>query len=337
MDQTLCRTEEYKEIISTINPCAYLCGKRILCTGGTGFLFRYFLEFLFWLNRQYHLEMSFLVTCRKSSIKIPDDKTYGSDVTWLECDLANIVLDPQSHVDIIIHAASPANKNELLKTDTYGVIHPNVIATQHLLEIAKLARAQFLYISSGEVYPKMLEPIAEDAVLKSHLGRNYYGTCKRMGELICEHYITACSLNVQIVRPFSIFGPGESRNSGRYFVEFISRVASHQPIELQSDGSQIRSHCYVSDFVTALLHILLYGESTAYNVGNDDSILSIKACAERINSLGAGLGVICHKPTDGNLLEDCYIPDTTKLRMLGWHPVVGIDDCIIRLLRSYKE
>ena len=334
MSDKTSRFMEYEEILSVINPCNFLFGKHILFTGGTGFTFRYFIEFLCWLNAQFHLNLRFSVTCRKNSIKIDATHTHGNKIHWLEDDLDHIT---SNGYDIIVHAASPANRKQIEKCK-YDLIYTNVVATHHLLQLARQAQSQFLYVSSGAIYPSYQKPISESALTPGYMSKDQYGICKRMGEMLCEQYAHAFSINTKIIRPFSIFSPGERVDSGRFLVEFIAKAVRNEPIRLNSSGNQLRSYCYITDYISAVLYVLQDKTESIFNIGNEDNIMSIRDCAERIDFLTSQSGILCPELVGQDIPDpDVYIPDTTRLRSLGWKPVVGMDSCLSRLLDFYRE
>lgn len=332
---------DFAEMAEEDLPWERLRGKCILYTGATGFLGRYVVRTLCGLSRKKNLGLKLLLFRRGGRRRdgLWEDPLPFPEVRWLEGEITRNFLPEEVRLDIIIHSASPANARAIA-ADPMGVVETNLMATHTLLERAVETRAVFLYVSSGAVYPRREGLVPEEAFSPTQEGgggESFYGRCKAAGELLCETYRRGARLDCRVVRPFSIYGPGERLDSGRCFPDFLRRTLQGEPIEVRGPGTQMRSYCYLSDFTTGLLTVLLKGESAVYNLGNEDNACSIRALAEEI-SKWAGLPVLPPALPLGRAGEnDIYLPDTTKLRALGWRPRVGLDECIRRTLYAYRN
>lgn len=327
--------KDFEEIIANNLPWNCLKNKYIFCTGATGFLFRYFIKFLCWLNQRMQLNITLELYCRTNSTRINDEDLCGTDVYWLEGDITKVseyMHDP----DIIIHAASPANQKSWINGNMVGLVDTNVIATKNLLEKARQTHATMLYISSGEVYPASLHKISEQSFNPQMPPRSFYGACKLAGELLCEQYKKKYKLLCPIIRPSSIYGPGENLESGRHFMDFIKQTLNRKPIMLSGTGMQQRTYCYLTDFIKGIFYILLHGDNTVYNIGNEQNICTIFQMAELISSMGSNQGVVCSNISINDTTKDIYILDTQKLRTLGWRPTVNLKECVERTIKSYQ-
>lgn len=322
---------DFMEIAALPLPWKELKGKSILVTGGTGFIGSYLIKCLCWLNRQMSLDISFQLL-RRSGAKLPFTDPC---VRWIEGDIAEEFIPEDVVPDIIIHAASPANRRAI-SADPVGVVNCNITATNYLLENARRNNALFLFFSSGEVYQKQSGQIAEAAAegLAENSVLPLYGNCKLSGELLCRGYHQRYGVDCRVLRLFSIFGPGEPLTSGRCFTDFLRQALETKAIQITGSGTQIRSYCYLSDFVSGLLHVLLMGESTVYNIGNENNVCSILELAGRIAEVNGETELI------GPLAEengtDSYVPDTSQLRRLGWRPRVDLRTCIRRCFHYYQ-
>lgn len=315
-------------------PWKQLEHKRILITGGTGFIGRALAMTLCEVNTRFTLDMTLGLLHRKTT-KLP---FFDPCVHWIEGDIVENFIPKDFMPDIIIHAASPANQQAIM-ADPAGVVDCNIVATRYLLENARKSNALVLFFSSGEVYQrhpgKIAEESAEMIANKSKLP--LYGSSKLAGELLCEQYHQKYGVDCRILRLFSIFGPGELLTSGRCFTDFLRQALKNQVIQVTGSGTQIRSHCYVSDFVSGLLYVLLKGESTVYNIGNEENTCTIFELAEQIAALHGNTTVIGPLSTvDAADVVDSFVPDTTKLRQVGWKPQVDLQTCIRRCLDSYR-
>lgn len=328
--------KDFQEIFASDLPWYQLKNKRIFCTGGTGFLFRYFIQFLCWLNQQMELGISLELYCRKSSVKIAPVDLCGTSVHWLEGNITQIS-DEMSHPDIIIHAASPANQQSWKNTPRVQLVETNILATKTFLEKACETHATVLYVSSSEVYPNSTQKIIETQIDAQSVPRSFYGACKLAGESLCDQYRQEYGLFCPVIRPVSIYGPGESLDSGRHFTQFLKQTLQGEPVTLTGTGMQQRSYCYLSDFVKGVLYVLLCGDNTAYNIGNEQNACSIFQMAQLISRMGANQGVIAPNHNASASCMDTYILDTNKLRTLGWKPTVNLEECVKRTMQSYQQ
>lgn len=323
--------QDFEKISALPLPWGELKGKRIFITGATGFIGSYLVKTLCWLNRQLSLKMELGLFHRSGTIP----PFTGPCVQWWEGAMTDSFIPKDFRPDIIIHAASPANQRAI-QFDPTGVIHCNILATRYLLEQARINGACIVYFSSGEIYQRRFGQIMEEetrTLAKSNV-LSLYGSSKLAGELLCEEYRREYGVDSRILRPFSVFGPGEPLTSGRCFTDFMRQGLETHRIRVDGPGTQIRSYCYLSDFVGGMLYVLLKGEGTVYNIGNEDNSCTILELARQMAGLFGNAGVA--GPLSAEAQTDSYIPDTTKLRQLGWRPQVNLEECIKRCMDSYQ-
>ncbi|MDL0081291.1 NAD-dependent epimerase/dehydratase family protein [Helicobacter sp. XJK30-2] len=245
-------------------------------------------------------------------------------------------------IHYIIHAASPASPR-FYKDAPLSVIYPNVLGTINMLNLARINPVRsFLYFSSGEVYGEFAGEIDESAygyVDPTSL-RSCYAESKRMGENLCIAYGSEYGLPVKIARPFHTYGPGMKLDDGRVFADFVRSVVMGQDIVLTSSGEAKRSFLYLADAAIAYFLILTKGvNNEAYNVANEQGIVSIKELAQIIASLfpEKGLKVRFEAPKESYMpspIMSCAVK-TDKLKALGWSPKIAIEQGFYKTIRSY--
>lgn len=225
----------------------------------------------------------------------------------------------------IVHAASGAAPQAFAHTPV-EVMKSNILGSLNLLEYG-LAHGlrRLLYVSSGEVYGQCaVSEISEDdsGYVDPTKPRSCYPSSKRAAETLCASFADEYGADVVIARPAHIYGPHFTESDNRVYAQFIRNVLRGEDIVMKSDGSQLRSWCYVVDCATAMLHILLRGgKGEAYNVSDNSSTLSIKQLADMIAMIG-GRNVVMDVPKDDE--KKGYNPVTrsvfltTKLEALGW-------------------
>ena len=185
----------------------------------------------------------------------------------------------------------------------------------------------FLYVSSGEVYGEGDGRVfTEDysGYVDCAKPRSCYPSSKRAAETLCVSYAAEYGADVVIARPCHTYGPYFTEQDNRVYAQFIRNVLRGEDIVMKSTGEQFRSWCYVVDCVSALLHILLKGESgEAYNIADADSNISIRELAETIAAIGGRKVVIDLPDVDekrGFNPVTKSIFSTDKLESLGWKP-----------------
>jgi UDP-glucuronate decarboxylase len=338
-----------------------LAGKRLLITGGGGFLGYYLTQTITHWNR-HHDE------CEAIHLTVYDNYSRGNPA-WLQA------LGEQKKVDLVPHdVRQPLPKNlqdfhyiihaASIASPTYYRIHPietmdaNVNGLRHLLEYSLERKNQtkqvegFLFFSTSEIYGN---PSSKDVPtpetycgLVSCTGpRACYDESKRYGETMCVNFTKQYALPIKTARPFNNYGPGIKLTDKRVLPDFARDVLSDQEIVLLSDGSPTRTFCYVADAVIGYYKILVNGRpGEAYNIGVQTPEISMRELAERVAKAGRELfgytGRVIHKPSDDKayLIDnpERRCPIITKAREeIGYNPSISLDDGIRRLLRWYHD
>ena len=203
----------------------------------------------------------------------------------------------------------------------------NFIGMKNLLDYAnEKGVKKVLYISSSEVYGKKegTEPYKSNEYGYIDLlnARNSYSVGKRAAETLCASYYDEYGVDSVIVRPGHIYGPTAVESDNRVSSAWAYAVARGENIVMKSDGSQIRSYCYCLDSASAILKVLLKGETVhAYNISNSNSIINIRGMAE-ILAKSAGVELKMELPSETekkgfNPMSNSSL-DSTELLNLGW-------------------
>ena len=345
------REEDLKYIVASGLPWEKLRGRTILITGANGFLPAYMAESILYLNKirtyQDTRVIGLVRNKEKANSRFSEYKN-RDDFQLLVQDICRpIHIDEK--IDLIIHAASQASPKFYGK-DPVGTLCANTVGTNNLLSLAAENDVSgFLFLSSSEVYGQVSEsqtPIREGSYgyLDPIDVRSCYAESKRMGETMCVSWFHQYGVPAKIVRPFHTYGPGMSLDDGRVYADFIADLLSDRDIIMKSDGSAIRTFCYLADAVLAFFTVLLKGKSgQAYNIANDKCAISIGKFAEIIVNLfpEKGLKVIAQKPEASTDYLPSPVskssPDTSKVRMLGWEPKYGLKEGLIRTIRWFEE
>lgn len=304
--------------------------KTVLITGATGMLAACLVRFLVFLNRKEQLNIRLLLLARnEKKIQNLFDELSGE----FECFYQDVCqpIEFDEDIDFVIHAASNASPYHI-KHDPVGIIQANVVGTMNLLELVKNKRVKnFLFMSTREVYGNLE---GKEFIREEDFGsfdpldsRSCYPESKRMAETLLQSYAIQYEVPFTTVRIAHSYGPGMLLNDGRVMSDLVGCATENQPIVLKSDGSALRSFCYVTDAVSAMLLVLLKGEvNTAYNIANENEEVSILQLANLLSDIGGGKHSVKHEISNDNVY--CQYKRTKlctqKIEALNWKPKVDL-------------
>ena len=328
-----------------------LRGATLLVTGASGFLCSYFVDTVAALN-----EMGLDPPCRVIAADnfrtgVPERLVHldgRREITLLPHDVT-LPLDLDQRVDWIIHGASVASPT-FYRRYPLETIDVNVTGTRRMLELARQDGIKsLLYLSTSEIYgdpaPAFI-PTPEDyrGYVSCTGPRACYDESKRLAETLCLSYHRLFGIPVKLVRPFNVYGPGQSLEDGRIIPDLMKAALRRDPIELFSDGRASRTFCYISDAIRAMWHVLLsVSNGEVFNVGNDQQEISISGLAEQMREIAGPpwLEIERRVSPDANYVTDNpqrRCPDLTKLRAtFPWRPGISLAEGLARTLRSYAE
>lgn len=264
-------------------------GKTVLITGCGGFLGKYMVLLLKYLNEN--------ILKRKIHAILLDNFVTGYEQIiadeYLVFQRHNVIQPYQTNepIDYIIHAAGIASPVYYTKypIETMDV---GTIGTRNMLELARAKNVKsFVFTSSSEVYgdpdPKHV-PTREDYFGNvSILGpRACYDESKRFGETMCSTFWKVYGVPVKMIRPFNVYGPGIRPDDYRVLPNFIEHALRKQPLPVHGDGRNTRAFCYISDEIEAIFKLLFSdANGEAFNVGNPEREISVTELANLVASM----------------------------------------------------
>jgi UDP-glucose 4-epimerase len=210
----------------------------------------------------------------------------------------------------------------------------------------KAGVADLVFASTAEVYqtPAVIPtPETIPLMLPNSLNPRYsYGGSKIVSELIAFNYGRDHYRKVQIFRPHNIFGPdmGWKHVEPQFIMRALAARDAHPdgiaPFDIQGDGTETRSFCYVDDCVEGILTMYEKGgHREIYHIGRDEEI-TIRDLSARIGKIvGVDLDIRPGELQQGGTPRRC--PDISKMRALGWSPAVGLDEGLERTVAWYRE
>jgi len=340
--------EDIKNIADALRPYhRFFSGKTFLITGAYGFLGRYMVHLLKYLNEQ--------VLEQKTRALLLDNFVTGYEQRVISdrnlVFYRHNVINPFStneEIDYIIHAAGIASPAYYTKypIETMDV---GTVGTRHMLELAyKKNVSGFLFTSSSEVYgdpdPKHVPTNEEYYGNVSITGpRSCYDESKRFGETMCLAFWRTFNVPVKIVRPFNVYGPGIRPDDYRVLPNFIEHALRKEPLPIHGDGRNTRSFCYISDAIESIFRVLFAKESGEYfNIGNPAPEISVKDLAYVVrDAMPYKVDVVSIDPphavyASSDPKRRC--PDISKLqRVTGFKPKVSLEEGVRRTIRWFSE
>ena len=311
----------------------YSSRKRVLVTGGAGFLGSHLIDRLLADGHEV-LCVDNLFTGTKGNLAHlhaePRFEFLRHDVTF------PLFVE----VDEIFNLACPASPIhyqhdpvQTTKTSVHGAIN--------MLGLAKRLGCKILQASTSEVYgDPTVHPQTED--YWGHVNpigpRSCYDEGKRCAETLFFDYHRQLGLRIKVARIFNTYGPRMHPNDGRVVSNFIVQALQGEPITLFGDGSQTRSFCYVDDTVDGLVRLMNTADQVTgpVNIGNPVEI-SVKDLAELVRArTGARVEFEERElPADDPRQRR---PDIGRAReLLDWEPRVPLDEGLERTIDYFRE
>jgi UDP-glucose 4-epimerase len=243
--------------------------------------------------------------------------------------------------DIIVHAAGIAGIDTVIK-DPVRTMRVNMIGTANALEAARENKItdRFIDFSTSEVFGSMAFKSTEDApTVAGSAGeaRWVYAVGKLAGEHLAHAYYRQYDLPVVTVRPFNVYGPGQTGEGAIQI--FIKRALKNEDIFINGDGAQIRAWCYVDDFVDCLMMCLENEKAigNSFNLGNARAIMTTLGLAQTVCRVLRSESKISHRPPLSADIE-LRIPSVEKSeKILGFKAKVDLEEGILKTAEWFKS
>lgn len=256
----------------------------------------------------------------------------NSGIKQIKKDLRQIVPNDIDKNSIIIHLAAMTDFTlcEKNPTECFSV---NVLGTQNILEIARKKNCKVVYLSTSHVYGRPTKiPINEQHARNAS---SIYSASKIGGEVCCESYATSYGIDISIIRPFSIYGPGSA--SHLVTSKIITQLLSKNTIKLGNLFPR-RDFVYITD-VTRAIEIVVNNLCgfNIYNVGTGKSHSIREICKILMKLSKKNIPVIQLRSISRKQEIVKIVSDSTRIKNIGWESTVNIQQGLKMTLDWYEN
>jgi UDP-glucuronate decarboxylase len=306
--------------------------KRILVTGGAGFLGSHLCERLVEKGHDVVCMDNFFTGMKRNVERLRGRGNF-------ELIRHDVTMPIFLEVDQIYNLACPAspvhyqyNPVKTIKTSVMGAIN--------MLGLAKRVKARILQASTSEVYgDPEAHPQKED--YWGHVNpiglRSCYDEGKRVAETLFFDYKRQNRVDIRVMRIFNTYGPNMHPHDGRVVSNFIVQALQGKDITIYGDGSQTRSFCYVSDLIEGMVRLMEHATLTGpVNVGNPNEF-TIRELAEQVVAQTGSKSKIIAKPLPSDDPKQRQPDISLAKRELGWTPVVELKEGLQKTIAYFDK
>jgi UDP-glucuronate decarboxylase len=308
--------------------------KKILVTGGAGFLGSHLCDRLFAQGHHVICLDSFFTGRRENIQQLlnqPRFEVLSQDV------IAPIEIDGLDEIYNLACPASPVH----YQYDPVHTMKTSVLGALNVLELAKKTGAKVFQASTSEVYgdPAVHPQTEEYWGNVNPIGpRSCYDEGKRAAETLFFDYHRTLNIPIKVVRIFNTYGPRMAANDGRVVSNFIVQALQGQDLTIYGDGSQTRSFCYADDLVEGFIRLMNADQQIIgpINMGNPGEFTMLEL-AEKVLRLTGSSSKLIHLPLPQDDPQQRQ-PDISKAKsLLGWSLTVPLEQGLERTIAYFKQ
>ncbi len=313
-------------------PVRYSTKKRVLVTGGAGFIGSHLCAALLEQGHQVLCVDNFFTGTRANVGALlghPDFELMRHDVTF------PLFVE----VDEIYNLACPASPVHY-QFDPVQTTKTSVIGAVNMLGLAKRLRVPVLQASTSEVYgdPSIHPQVEGYWGNVNPIGpRSCYDEGKRCAETLFFDYHRQHQLKIKVARIFNTYGPHMHPNDGRVVSNFIVQALRGEDITIYGSGEQTRSFCYVDDLVRGLMALMATGDTVTgpINLGNPGEFTMLELARQVIEQTGSSSKLVFQPlPQDDPRQRQ---PDITRAKAdLGWDVTVPLRDGLAKTIDYFR-
>jgi UDP-glucuronate decarboxylase len=311
----------------------YGLAKRVLVTGGAGFLGSHLCERLLTEGCVVLCVDNFFTGTRENVAHLLSNPSF-------ELMRHDITFPLYVEVDEIYNLACPASPIHY-QFDPVQTTKTSVIGAINMLGLAKRCKAKVFQASTSEVYG---DPTISPQV-ESYWGnvnpiglRSCYDEGKRCAETLFFDYYRQHKLRIKVARIFNTYGPRMHPNDGRVVSNFIMQALQNQAITIYGDGNQTRSFCYVDDLIDGFVRLMNTGDDVVgpINLGNPTEF-TMNELATLVIELTGSRSQIVHKPLPADDPRQRKPDISQAVSKLGWQPKIPARDGLIKTIEYFKS
>lgn len=307
--------------------------KRVLVTGGAGFLGSFLCERLLREGHEVACVDNFFTGSRRNVAHLLDNRSF-------EIIRHDVTFPLYVEVDEIYNLACPASPVhyqfdpvQTTKTSVHGAIN--------MLGLAKRVRAKILQASTSEVYgDPEIHPQTEDYWGRVNpIGpRSCYDEGKRCAETLFFDYWRQHKLRIKVARIFNTYGPRMRPDDGRVISNFIVQALQNQPITVYGTGEQSRSFCYVDDLIDGLVRMMQTADDVTgpINLGNPVEFTMLEL-AELVIELTGSRSKIRFLPSPVDDPKQRQPDIGRALRELNWRPRIALRNGLAKTIAYFED
>ncbi len=306
--------------------------KRILVTGGAGFLGSHLCERLVAQGHEVLCVDNYFTGRRTNIAHLLDKPNF-------EAMRHDVTFPLYVEVDEIYNLACPASPIHY-QHDPVQTTKTSVIGAINMLGLAKRVKAKILQASTSEIYgdPEVHpQPESYWGNVNTIGPRSCYDEGKRCAETLFFDYRRQHGMPIKVIRIFNTYGPRMNMNDGRVVSNFAVQALRGEDITIHGEGQQTRSFCYVDDLIEGMMRMMATEDDVTgpVNLGNPAE-MTIRELAEEVLALTGSGSKLVQRPA---LQDDPQQrrPDITRAgELLDWAPQVSLADGLPRTIAHFR-
>ncbi len=308
-------------------------GKRILVTGGAGFLGSHLCEQLLKAGAEVLCVDNYFTGRRENIAHLLNDPRF-------EAVRHDVTFPLYVEVDAIFNFACPASPVHY-QFDPVATTKVSVIGAINMLGLAKRLKCRILQASTSEIYgDPSIHPQPEPywGYVNPIGPRACYDEGKRCAETLFFDYRRQHKLPIKVMRIFNTYGPRMHEHDGRVVSNFIVQALKRQPITIYGSGQQTRAFCYVDDLIDGTISLMKTDVDVTgpINIGNPTEFTMIEL-AQTITKLTNSSSPIEHLPLPQDDPKQRQ-PDITLARnTLGWEPKIPLEEGLKKTIAYFEQ
>jgi len=306
--------------------------KRILITGGAGFLGSHLCERLLNEGNEVFCLDNFFTGTKDNIIHLMDDHRF-------ELIRHDVELPIHLEIDEIYNLACPASPIHY----QYNPIHTtktSIMGALNMLGLAKRQKAKIMQASTSEVYgdPEVHpQPETYWGNVNPIGYRSCYDEGKRCAETLFFDYYREHKLKIKVARIFNTYGPRMHPSDGRVVSNFIIQALKGEEITVYGDGNQTRSFCYVDELIDGFIRLMASPDEFTgpVNLGNPVEF-TIKELAEKVIDMTSSKSRITYKPLPHDDPKQRQPDITLAKKELNWEPMIKLEEGLVKTIRYFE-